>query len=118
MLSGCSPAVAIATAVAATVAAVPAAVVRYSVIGVVAVISIVVDSVEDVNAMIEHLGLESPVVGEIDRDLVIQRLDAYPLDRRQSFHPVNVIFDADGAVEVASGAIGRIGVEEDLRFLI
>ena len=85
------------------------------------VIGLVVDSVADVNAMIERLGLEFPVVGEVDRDQVIQGLDAYPLDRRQSFHPVNIIVDVNGAVEVASyssGAVGRIGVEEALRFLI
>ncbi len=48
--------------------------------------------------MIDRLGLESPVVGEIGRELVIQKLDAYPLNRRQSFR--------------------RICVEEALHFLI
>ena len=84
-------------------------------------IAATVDSVADVQAMSERLGLEFPVLAEVDRALVIDGLGAYSLDRRGTYHPVNIITDETGAVDVvsySSGAIGRIGVEEALRFLI
>lgn len=84
------------------------------------VIGATVDSVEDVTAMSERLGLEFPVLAEIDRAQVVDGMGAYPLDRRGTYHPVNVILDENGAVDVASyssGAIGRIGPEEALRFV-
>ena len=85
------------------------------------VIGATVDSMADVKAMSERLGPEFPVLAEVDRTLVIDGLGAYPLDRRGTYHPVNIILDENGLVDVvsySSGAIGRIGVEEALRFLI
>lgn len=85
------------------------------------VIGATVDSLADVQAMSERLGLEFPVLAEVDRAVVVDGLGAYPLDRRGTYHPVNIITDESGAVDVvsySSGAIGRIGVEEALRFLI
>ncbi len=80
-----------------------------------------VDSLADVEAMSERLGLEFPVLAEVDQAAVVDGLGAYPLDRRGTYHPVNIILDETGAVDVvsySSGPIGRIGVEEALRFLI
>lgn len=71
--------------------------------------------------MSERLGLEFPVIAAIDRADVIDGLGAYPLLRRKTYHPVNVILDKNLEVEVASyssAAVGRISVEEALRFLI
>ncbi len=85
------------------------------------VLGATVDSIEDVQAMNERLGLKFPVIAEVDRAQVIDGLGAYPLDRRGTYHPVNMILDENGAVDVvsySSDAIGRIGVEEALRFLI
>ncbi len=85
------------------------------------VIGATVDSPADVEAMSERLVLQFPVIGELEWSLVIDGLGAYPLDRQGTYHPVNIITDETGAVDVvsySSGAIGRIGVEEALQFLI
>jgi len=68
------------------------------------VIGATVVSLADVQAMSERLGLEIPVLAEVDRALVVDGLGAYPLDR------------AVDVVSYSSGAIGRIGVERRCGF--
>lgn len=84
------------------------------------IVALSVDTEDQANALVERLGIKYKVVHDVRFPEHADLIGAYHHATRPTIHPAQFVIDADRKVEVSvysTGPIGRLAVDEVLRFV-